>query len=358
MLIYIIIFLFLMIATLVDSFGSKVSAKIILFGSLIILLIITTLREGIGTDFYNYKEIYDLTTINHDYTTEYGFILLIYFAYFLGGFKLLLFITAILNISIIYYLLKQFKLNIYIGLLTYYSIFYLNHNFNVIRHGLMSTIIWISFYCYLNRKKIKSFIFFILSFLIHQTSIIILPFIFLVKRSLNLFSSILILFILFFFGRYLDSYFEILNIFSFDSSSGSKISFYLNDYNIAEKVRYRFGFGFFLYVTVYLLLIKFEKEFTNKEQIIFFKQILFLAISILCIFASLSILSERVANTLLLSIIFIFSSIGKLKIKPIYKICLLVVIILIDFTYLYQILNIAGIDRPKQFLPYNYSLNF
>ena len=69
MLIYIIIFLFLMIATLVDSFGSKVAAKIILFGSLIILLIITTLREGIGTDFYNYKEIYDLTTINHDYTT-------------------------------------------------------------------------------------------------------------------------------------------------------------------------------------------------------------------------------------------------------------------------------------------------
>jgi hypothetical protein len=189
MLIYIIIFLFLMIATLVDSFGSKVAAKIILFGSLIILLIITTLREGIGTDFYNYKELYDLTTINHDYTTEYGFILLIYFAYFLGGFKLLLFITAILNISIIYYLLKQFKLNIYIGLLTYYSIFYLNHNFNVIRHGLMSTIIWISFYCYLNRKKIKSFIFFILSFLIHQSTIIILPFIFLVKRSLNIFSS-------------------------------------------------------------------------------------------------------------------------------------------------------------------------
>lgn len=347
-----------MLATLVDSFGSKVSAKIILFGTLGLLLFITTIREGIGTDFYNYKEIYDLITVNHEYTTEYGFVFLNYFAFFTGGFKMLLFLCAIINISIIYFILKQLNLNIYIGLLTYYSIFFLNHNFNVLRHGLMTSIIWGSFYFFLNRKKLQSFLFFILSFFIHQTSIIIIPFIFLTKRFINIIFSILILISFFILGRYLDGYFEILNIFNFDNTSNSKISFYLNDYNVSDKVRYNFGFGFFLYVVVYFLILKFEGLFINKDQIVFFNRILFLAISILCIFASLSVLSERVANTLLLSIVFIFSSIGKLKIKPIYKICFLVVIILINFTYLYQILNIAGIDRPKQFLPYNYSLKF
>lgn len=347
-----------MLATLVDSFGSKVSAKIILFGTLGILLFITTIREGIGTDFYNYKEIYDLITVNHEYTTEYGFVFLNYFAFFTGGFKFLLFLTALINISIIYYILNKLNLNIYIGILSYYSMFFLNHNFNTIRHGLLSTLVWLAFYFYIKKEKLKSFVSFILAFLFHQIAVIIYPFQFFAKRNINAITSCVLLLFFFYLGILLKDYFSLLNVFSFENSSASKVNYYLNDYNMAEEVRYKFGLGFIFYVLLYFIILKFNSYFQNKDQIIFFNRILFLSISMLCVFASLSILSERVANTLLLSIVFIFSSIGKLRGKLFYKIIYLGIIFLLDFFYLFKVINIPGVDRPMQYIPYNFSLPF
>jgi len=356
MLVYIVIFSFLMIATLVDSLGSKFSARIILYVTLILLLFITSIREGIGTDFYNYKDIYELITRNHQYNVEYGFVFLNYFAYFLGGFKILLFLTAMLNISIFYYILKKLNLNIYIGILTYYSMFFLNHNFNTIRHGLLSAFVWLAFYFYLKREKLKSYLSLILAFLFHQAAIIILPFKFLTKLKINLFFSCLLLLTFFYAGILLKDYFVLLNMFSF--ANESKFNYYLNDNNMSEAVRYKFGLGFFLYVIIYFIILKFESYFNNRNQILFFNRILFLAVSTICVFASLSILSERIANTLLLSIVFIFSSIGKLKIKLIYRLSFLFLILAVNFFYLYKILNIVGINRPLQFVPYNYSFSF
>lgn len=358
MVIYLVIYFFLVLATLVDSFESKVSAKLILFGTLGILLFITTVRDGIGTDFYNYKNIYDLITVNHEYTKEFGFVILNYFAFFTGGFKILLFLSAIINISIIYYILNKLNLNIYIGILTYYSMFFLNHNFNTIRHGLLSTLVWLAFYFYIKKEKLKSFVSFILAFLFHQIAVIIYPFQFFAKLQIKALTSCILLVAFFYVGILLKDYFSFLNLFSFENSYTSKVNYYLNDYNMAEEVRYKFGLGFIFYILLYFTILKFNFYFQNNNQIIFFNRILFLAISMLCIFASLSILSERVANTLLLSIIFIFSSIGKLKVKLVYKIPFLIVVILINFFYLFKVISMDGIDRPLQFVPYNWSLSF
>lgn len=358
MLIYLIIYFLFFLATLVDSFGSKIAAKFILLCTLLFLLLITSAREGIGTDFYNYKEIYDLITIYHEYTTEYGFVIFNLIASILGGFKFLLFISALTNLCIVYYILNKLRLNIYIGFLTYYSMFFLNHNFNTIRHGIMTTLIWLAFSFYIDREKIKSYASFTLAFLFHQTAIIIYPFKFLAKRQINALMSSILLLIFFYVGILLKDYFSLLNIFSFENSSKSKVNYYLNDYNMSEEVRYKFGLGFFFYVILYFIILKFNSLFQNKDHIVFFNRILFLAISMLCIFASLSILSERVANTLLFSIVFIFSSIGKLRIKYIYKLTFLGVIFLLNLFYLFKIINIPGIDRPLQFIPYNYSFPF
>ena len=112
----------------IESFGDKISATIILIVSLVLLLLITSNREGIGTDFYNYKEIYQDITENDSYTVEFGFVVLNYIAFFLGGFKILLLLTAFLNLLAVVFVLRRSNLNISMGVLTYYSLFYFNHN--------------------------------------------------------------------------------------------------------------------------------------------------------------------------------------------------------------------------------------
>ena len=348
-----------MLAVFIELFGDKITSMLILFGTLIILLFITSIREGIGTDFYNYKDIYNDIILNKIYDVEFGFIFLNYLAFYLGGFKILLLITSFLNLFSIGYILWKWRLNISIGFLTYYSLFYFNHNFNVVRHGLMSSLVWLGLYFFSKREKLKSILLYFFSFLIHKTAIIIYPIQYITKKKISLLWSYCILIIFYFVGSALNDYYSLLNLFinSYYNTS-NKLDYYLNDYNKGEIVKYKFGLGFLLYVIIYSLISKSESFFKNKDQIIFFNRILFIAISIFCLFSSFSILSERVGNTLLLTLIFIFSSFANLNMKKTNKVIVLFLIFCVNIFYLLTILHLPGFDREYQFLPYTFSLTF
>jgi hypothetical protein len=354
MTIYLLIFSLLLFAAFIETFGKKNEWVFFLFIAILILLFIATFRVGIGTDYYNYLEIYKDVTINKEYNVELGFVFLNSIASFIGGYKILLFLVTLINLISLIFVLRRFQLNLSVGILTYYSIFFLNHNFNVLRHGLMSTLIWISFCLYYQRKKIKAFFFLLISFLFHQLAIIIFSLRFLTNLKVNLIISWLLFIGFYFLGNMLSDFFIFANLFI--SEYNNKLNFYLNDYNGDEIIRYKFGFGFFMYVLVYSLLNKYGHFFSNRKLIEFFNIILFLAICIICIFASFSIFSERVANTLLFSIIFIFSSISYLKIKITPKLLILFIIAIIDFLYLMKNLSIPGFNREFQFVPFTYSL--
>jgi hypothetical protein len=351
--IYIIVFLLLVLSVFIESFGDKISATLFLIVSLVLLLFITSNREGIGTDFYNYKEIYGDITIDNSFSVEFGFVILNYIAYYIGGFKVLLFITAFLNLFAIIFVLRRLKLHTSLGVLTYYSLFYLNHNFNTVRHGLMTAFVWIALYFYFKRDKIKSIFFYVVSILFHQLAFVFYPLQFLTLKRINYKYSIILLFILFIVGKSLENSFVFLNVFI--SQYSNKLNYYLNDYYGDEIVRYQFGLGFFLYLVIYFLILKFEDYFTNRTQIVFFNRLLFLGISMIILFASISIFSERIANTLLLSLVFIFASFEKIKIELLPRFILLFVFVAIDFFYLMKILSIPGIDRIYQFVPYTYT---
>lgn len=351
--IYIVVFLLLTLSVFIESIGDKISSAIILIGTIMLLLFITSNREGIGTDFYNYKEIYREVTVDNSFSVEFGFVVLNYVAYCIGGFKALLLITAFLNLLAIVFVLRKFGLHISLGVLTYYSLFYLNHNFNTIRHGLMSAFVWVALYFFFKRDKIKSVFFYAVSILFHQLAFVFYPLQLLTSKRINYKYSIVLLIILFIVGESLHDAFVFLNIFI--SQYSSKLNYYLNDYYGDEIVKYTFGLGFFLYIAIYLIILKFEDYFTNGRQIVFFNRLLFLGISMIVLFASISIFSERIANTLLLSLVFIFASVEKIKIELLPRFILLFVFVAIDFFYLMKILSIPGIDRIYQFVPYTYT---
>lgn len=311
------------------------------------------MREGIGTDFYNYKEIYDDITLNDTFSVEIGFVSLNYLAFYLGGFKVLLFITALLNLLAILFILKRLCLNIPVGIITYYSLFYLNHNFNTIRHGLMTAFVWLAFFLFFERKKIKSAMLYITAFFFHNLAFIFYPLQFLTKHRINFKFSVGLLILLFGLGNISQQIFILLNIYI--SQFSNKLDYYLNDYYGDEIARYKFGLGFILYIIIYFLILKFEKLFENRKQIVFFNRILFLGIATIILFASISIFSERIANTLLVSLVFIFSSIDRVKVNKLKYFILLFLILSINFFYLIKTLTIPGIDRIYQFVPYDFS---
>jgi hypothetical protein len=351
--IYIVVFLLLALSVFIESFGDKISSAIILIGTVMLLLFITSNREGIGTDFYSYKEIYREVTIDNSFSVEFGFVVLNYIAYCVGGFKVLLLITAFLNLLAIVFVLRKFGLHISLGVLTYYSLFYLNHNFNTLRHGLMSAFVWVALYFFFKRDRIKSICFHVISILFHQLAFVFYPLQFLTAKRINYKYSIVLLSILFIVGESLTDAFAFLNIFI--SQYSNKLNYYLNDYYGDDIVKYNFGLGFFLYVAIYFIILKFEDYFTNRTQIVFFNRLLFLGISMIILFASISIFSERIANTLLLSLVFIFASVGKIKIEILPRFILLFVLVAIDFFYLMKVISIPGVDRTYQFVPYTYT---
>lgn len=350
MVIYLVIFFFFFLSSIIEFLGDKKSAYVLLILSCSILLIITTFREGIGTDYYNYKEIFHEVTQKHIYSTEYGFTLLNLFAGFVGGFRVTLFLSALINLSCILFVLRKLRLNISLGVLTYYSLFYLNHNFNTIRHGLMCTLVWVGFYFYLNREKLKSILYISLGFMFHHVALAVLPFQFLARKKINIFISCILLISFYIIGSLMQNAFTTVNFFF----TSDKLEYYQNDFYSEGILRYEFGLGFVLYVFIYFIVLKFNKYLRNGEAIIFLNNILFLGIAVILVFASVSIFVERIANVLLISLVFIFASLNRLRLGSMYKLGVLILICFINFFYLYKVMNLAGVDREYQFLPYKF----
>jgi hypothetical protein len=351
--IYLFFFISLVSAVLIEYFGDKTTSSIFLIFIVIALLLISANREGIGTDFFTYKDIYNDVISYKDNNVELGYVYLNYFASLFGGFKVVLFMTTLINLGAIFFILKRLRLNISMGLLTYYSLFFFNHNFNTIRHGVMCTLTWVAFYFYYKREKIKTIIYFVLGAFFHSLSLFFVPFLLIFRRNIKLKISIALLILFFFIGNYTTELVQNLNVYM--SLFSNRLDFYLYDYYGDEIPKYNFGLGFFLYIIVFIMIYCFRNYFKDKDEIVFFNKVLYLGISMILIFSSISIFTERIANLLLISLVFIFSSINKLNAPNNYRFLVLFLLIFINFFYFFKIVHLPGINRQYQFLPYTYT---
>ncbi len=353
MYIYLFIFISLVSAVLIESFGDKKTSTIFLIFNVFILLLISANREGIGTDFFTYRDMYNDVVLNKEYNAEWGYVYLNYLSSLIGGFKVVLFITTAINLGAIIYILKKLNLNVSMGFLTYFSLFFLNHNFNTVRHGLMCTLTWIAFYFYYNSKKIKSLTYIVLASFFHNLSLFFMPFLLIIKRKINFNISIVLLFIFFLIGQYTTEFVQNFNVFL--SLFSNRLDYYLYDYYGDEIPSYNFGLGFFLYLVFFIIIYKFRNSFKDTEEIIFFNKVLYLGISMILIFSTISIFTERIANLFLISLVFIFASINKFKAPNSIRFFVLLCLIAINFFYFFKIVHLPGINREYQFLPYSYT---
>ncbi len=149
---------------------------ILFFWCSIIFSVFVSFRSVYVPDTSNYIRIYDISFFSQ-YDYEKGYILLQSFHKVIFGYSYTSFfaMVAIINLSIIYFVIR--KLNLTYPLiafaiyLSYYGIF---NNFIVLRSGLASSFILLS-WVYYKENKFKSVIFFLVALFLHSSAVIALP---------------------------------------------------------------------------------------------------------------------------------------------------------------------------------------
>ncbi|SDM17637.1 EpsG family protein [Pedobacter antarcticus] len=161
-----------------------------------ILILLPGLKSiGTDNDSSNYEEIFRISAAisysdgfagRYEENTERGYLLLNKVVNSLGGdinslFLVVALLTGVLNYTLFYKLCEY----PFTAVLIYISFFYLYRDFTQIRYGLSCALVFWSVYYFLKPHYLLGFLFFVLSLLIHSTSLIlilVLPICYLIKN--------------------------------------------------------------------------------------------------------------------------------------------------------------------------------
>lgn len=145
-----------------------------------ILAIISGFRYNVGTDYSNYVFAFKKQNL---IMFEKGFFYLnkiIFF--FTTNSQILFFLSSIIILTFMWKAIKNYKLNPKISLFIYFTVYYIEQNFNLLRHGIAASII---FYAFSNQNKKKIFFFIILASLFQKVSLVFIIFLFFSNRRLS-----------------------------------------------------------------------------------------------------------------------------------------------------------------------------
>lgn len=190
-------FISFLIVLLLFSFGEvlfkKTSWKVfnIVY---VILVVITAVRYGVGTDFFNYEFIYKETPVSFGselldvYHGEPGFLFLISLFKLLGAdFYVFNAFWGIMSMLAYYIGIKRYCVYPFLSLLVFYCIFYFTYPFNAIRQGLTIALFFAVSLKYLYQKETLKYVMCTILFsLFHASILFTLVFPILLKFKLDL----------------------------------------------------------------------------------------------------------------------------------------------------------------------------
>ena len=191
---YHLLFVILLVFSVLEFFGK--SNKTIAAGLFLLLLLVVTLRYGQGSDYFNYIYLFnhsannfEIALLTKDFsivTQEIGFAAISYLSLKILHFspEFLTAIFSLFSFLFVWLFIKKYSLKPITSLLIFYSTFFLIYPYSAIRQGIcISIFIYYLIPLLQDRKYLKYYIFSILLFSIHFSSIIllILPIVNLIK---------------------------------------------------------------------------------------------------------------------------------------------------------------------------------
>lgn len=167
-----------------------------------VLFLLAAIREGIGTDYYLYNDIY--TSQAEDmHELGWAYSLLSDFLRFLEvDYQFLIAINSFIFLSVIYYFIKTFSCYKYISLVALLGTYTYFTSFNTFRQMTSIAIVLIALILFFtHKKKIIGILVFILSVGLHKSSLMFTPLFLLyyIKLSKALYATIMIICLIAFF---------------------------------------------------------------------------------------------------------------------------------------------------------------
>lgn len=329
---------------------------------MIILSLSVAIRNGVGTDYESY--IYVYREINHfqDIFSIHGDFLFNFLIFFIKkiGFNEPYFFFFMISFSSFILLEKitnQFKLQKHrlLILFLYFSFFFMNYHYNLVRHGLMVSLVWFAF-SNIKKGKLKNFfILIIIAGLIHKLAFIFIFFYWILQIKLNK-RYVILTFIgsafIFIFGLFKQVLIPFLiRIIPF-SSIKKVLNHYNSTYYLEDDIKGGVTVGVIVYSILFFFLFINRKKMENFYYFDVFLNSLFFAIVLFLAFNDIGVFSERITGLLYLSLIFLipllikFYNTKQIKVLP-FMIALVFGILLFN-----KNINKKEKDDTYQFMPY------
>ncbi|MGB6127795.1 MAG: EpsG family protein [Psychrilyobacter sp.] len=307
------------------------------------LIVVTVYRNDLGADYNSYKNYFNAI----DSSMEIGYKLInLFWFHITGNYKFVLLTTVLINLFNIHKGSKIFKIDFNIVLFSYLCLFYFSHNFNIIRHGLMSSFLFVAYAFWCNNENRKAYIYILIGSLFHRSVFfifIILPLTKIKKYRIQL----LILALLITKLKIL----ELLLLFIYKYSPfpdiNHKIYYYLFIYP-PSIIGYTKGFYLKLIIALIILLGKFKLRKTKIFGIYFLSLLLFILLN------NQGVFHERIVNMLyVVDLVFILLFLDEFFEKYKNK-RLLIIMSLIGYLslYFFRIILSKDADGIYNMIPY------
>lgn len=318
-------------------------------------------RDNLGADFENYRLIYDSLgkSLKEALLIEPLFGVIVVLCNYLGlSYAVFLFLISLILLLCFKKSIEILRIsNFYLSFVIFFCLFFLQFQFNIIRHGLMTILIYLGLGYYVEGRKTKSNFYLICGVLIQYLGILffVIKKVLFKKFSLNQFLGLIIFAILLYITSFMSI---ILKVISSLPIIGGSISFYIND-SSAESVGFSSTLLIYTILSLFLRGLVFQKTYCEDRRILFLLNSLLFSVFFGLILNDFYVFVERICSTFNFSLVFLLSIIYSDYVKhPVSKAIVFGIILLYISLILYNILQTPMPNKQtvKQYIPYKTTL--
>lgn len=346
--------------------NNRKALRIPVYLLIMVLIGFAIFRDGIGTDYETYLGLYKgspdfLEFLGNPFyrDVEFGFGLLNSVAKtFNLGFPFVSFFCISVTLWNYNRATKNFGLDFTIVFLTYLGLYFISHNFNVVRHGLATSFVWHAFSLVILKKGMKQSLFLLIaSSLFHSVSIVFIPFLWIIDKTI----SYKVMFISLIFAVLIvvlqwNIVTVILDSLFFWSS---KYQFYKLVYyqNVGGEANYGLASGVVLNLILLLVLMYKRTRENNRHSTYRTNHILinglYFALLALLLLNTNGVFAERIGGIFYVSLIFLIPLIFKIyfDVKTTRSVFSIVFVIYIGL-YFFRTVTVKEKTGEFQYLPY------
>lgn len=352
--IYYVLFVLMSLSLLFKYKG--VQTKYIAIFWIILLSLMASVRRDVGTDYNSYVQMFDMVpTIGQllpkNLYIEWGaYLSMSFIKTIFGHVEYWFLFTSLITFSAIYLAIRNLFPNITgEALLVYFSFFFLQNHFNIIRHGVTAAFLWLAF-SYIPRKQLIQYLFaIIVAVLFHISAVFFVPFYWIMNRNFPKLLTVAILIVLFIGGSVLQQFIFGLPL---AGEIGDAMIYYSQVYYAGQEISDKLSLGTIVYLIVYLWTCFAGDKYSSIPNFNLVKNALFFSLCVLFLFRGTGVFAERFGGILNISLIFIMPLLFIIYKGTIRHLCRFILIVYCALLLTRNLSSYNMNEGKLQFLPY------